>query len=149
MPTKGADVEALPIDYATRSEHDWILLRYAEVLLNYAEATNEISGPTAEVYNAVNTVRGRTGIDMPPLPDGLTKDEMRDRIWNERRVEFAMEGLRYSDIRRWKLAETYINTLVEPNSGTPRVFNPAKHYLWPFPESEMDVNPNLQQNPGY
>lgn len=149
MPTKGADVEALPVDYATRSEHDWILLRYAEVLLNFAEATNEISGPTAAVYDAVDAVRGRTGIDMPGLPAGLTKDEMRSRIWNERRVEFAMEGLRYSDIRRWKLAETYINSLVEPNSGTPRVFNPAKHYVWPFPQSEIDVNPNLQQNPGY
>ena len=149
MPTKGADVEALPVDYATRSEHDWIILRYAEVLLNFAEATNEVSGPTTAVYDAVNAVRGRTGIDMPPLPDGLSKDEMRARIWNERRVEFALEGMRYSDIRRWKLAETYINSLVEPNSGTPRVFNPSKHYLWPFPQSEMDVNPNLQQNPGY
>lgn len=149
MPTKGADVEALPIDYSTRSEHDWILLRYAEVLLNFAEATNEISGPTTAVYDAVNEVRGRTGIELPPLPEDLTKEEMRARIWNERRVEFAMEGLRYSDIRRWKLAETYINTLIEPTSGTPRVFDPSKHYLWPFPQSEIDVNPNLEQNHGY
>ena len=149
MPTKGADVEELPVDYSTLSEQDWILIRYAEVLLNFAEATNEISGPTIAVYDAVNAVRGRTGIEMPPLPDGLTKDEMRTRIWNERRVEFALEGRRFGDIKRWKLAETYLNTLVEPDSGVPRVFNPAKHYLWPFPQSEMDVNPNLQQNPGY
>ncbi|MEO6000481.1 MAG: RagB/SusD family nutrient uptake outer membrane protein [Chitinophagaceae bacterium] len=148
-PTKGADVEALPVDYSTKSEQDWILLRYAEVLLNFAEATNEVSGPTVAVYNAINLVRGRPSINMPPIPAGLTKDSMRTRIWNERRVEFGMEGRRYSDIRRWKLAETYINSLVEPGSGVRRVFNPAKHYLWPFPQSEIDVNKNLMQNPGY
>jgi starch-binding outer membrane protein, SusD/RagB family len=146
-PAKGGDVETLPIDYSTKSEQDWILIRYAEVLLNFAEATNEVSGPTAEVYQAVNDVRARSS--MPALPTGLSKDEMRDRIWNERRVEFAFEGMRYRDIKRWKLAEIYINTLVEPGSGIERVFDPAKHYLWPFPQSEIDVNKQLVQNPGY
>jgi starch-binding outer membrane protein, SusD/RagB family len=146
-PAKGGDVETLPIDYATKSEQDWVLIRYAEVLLNFAEATNELSGPTVEVYQAVNDVRDRSS--MPALPAGLTKDEMRDRIWNERRVEFAFEGMRYRDIRRWKLAEIYINTLVEPGTGVERVFDPAKHYVWPFPQSEIDVNPQLVQNPNY
>lgn len=148
-PDKFVDVEVLPIDYATRSEHDWILLRYAEVLLNYAEAKNELSGPDASVYNAINEVRARPGINMPPLPEGLTKDEMRARIWQERRVELAMEGLRYGDIKRWKLAETYIPSLVDPGSNLNRQFDPTKHYVFPFPQSEIDINEKLEQNPGY
>lgn len=148
-PAKGGNVETLPIDYSTRSEQDWILIRYAEVLLNFAEATNELTGPAPAVYDAINAVRARQGVNMPPVPAGLTKDEMRARIWNERRVEFAFEGMRYRDIRRWKTAETYIPTLVEPGSNISRQFNPAKHYLWPFPQSEIDINPKLEQNPGY
>lgn len=147
-PTKGANVEVLPVDYSTKSEQDWILIRYAEVLLNFAEATNETSGPTTNVYDAVNLVRSRPGIKMPPIPNGLTKDEMRARIWNERRVEFGMEGRRYSDIRRWKLAETYLNSLVMPGSGTKYKFA-SKNYLFPFPQSEIDINKSLTQNPGY
>jgi len=148
-PVKAGNVESLPIDYSTRSEQDWILIRYAEVLLNFAEATNEVQGPIAAVYEAINEVRARPGVDMPPLPAGLSKEQMRSRIWNERRVEFAFEGMRYRDIRRWKLAETYINTLIEPGTNIRRVFDPSKHYLFPFPLSEMDINPNLVQNPGY
>ncbi len=148
-PAKGGNVETLPIDYATKSEQDWILIRYAEVLLNFVEATNELNGPTVAVYDAINAVRARPGINMPPIPTGLTKDEMRTRIRNERRVEFAFEGMRYRDIRRWKYAEIYIPTLIEPGSLLPRKFDPAKHYVWPFPQSEIDVNPKLVQNPGY
>lgn len=148
-PAKFVDVETLPIDYATRSEHDWILIRYAEVLLNYAEAKNEVSGPDASVYNAINAIRARPGIDMPPIPDGLSKDEMRQRIWHERRVELALEGFRYGDIKRWKLAETYIPSLVDPGSNLHREFDPAKHYVFPFPQSEIDINENLEQNPNY
>lgn len=148
-PAKGGNVETLPIDYATKSEQDWILIRYAEVLLNFAEATNELDGATGPVYDAINAVRARPGIDMPPIPAGLTKDEMRIRIRNERRVEFAFEGMRYRDIKRWKLAETYIPTLIEPGSLVKRNFDPAKHYVWPFPQSEIDINPNLEQNPNY
>jgi hypothetical protein len=149
MPAKGGNVETLPIDYATRSEQDWILIRFAEVLLNYAEATNELSGPTPEVYDAVNRVRTRDGVNMPPLAVGLSKEEMREKIRNERRVEFAFEGMRYRDIKRWKIAETYIPTLEDPGSNLNRNFDPSKHYVFPFPQSEIDINPNLVQNPGY
>ena len=85
---------------------------------------------------------------MPPIPAGLTQAQMRDRIRQERRVELALEGFRWSDIKRWKTAETYIPTLVD-QGGQRRVFNPAKHYLMPFPQSEIDINKNLVQNPGY
>lgn len=147
-PNKFIDVEQLPIDYSTKSEQDWILIRYAEVLLNYAEAQNEAVGPDASVYTAINTVRARPGINMPAIPAGLTKDQMRTRIWQERRVEFALEGLRYGDIKRWKLAETYIPTLTDAG-GVQRKFDPTKNYVFPFPQSEIDVNPALEQNPGY
>ena len=147
-PVKYGNWDALPCDYSTKSEQDWILLRYADVLLMYAEAKNEASGPDATVYKAINDIRARPGINMPALPAGLTKEQMRDRIRQERRVELALEGLRWSDIKRWKTAETYIPTLVD-QGGQRRVFNPAKHYLMPFPQSEIDVNPNLVQNPGY
>jgi len=146
-PVKYCNWDVLPIDYSTLSEQDWILIRYADVLLMYAEARNEASGPDASVYDAINQIRTRAG--MPALPEGLSKDQMRERIRNERRVELALEGLRWSDILRWKTAETYIPTLIDGEGGAQRRFDPAKHYLLPFPQSEIDVNDQLQQNPGY
>lgn len=142
---KYIEPENVPIDYSVRDEKDFILLRYAEVLLIYAESKNEISGPDQSVYDAVNQVRAR--VNMPPLPAGLDKSAMRERIRHERRVEFGLEGLRYLDLKRWKTAETVIPTIVDPG-GVQRQFN-AHHYLWPFAQSEMDVNPKLKQNPGY
>jgi hypothetical protein len=136
----------VPIDYSVRSEQDFVLMRYAEVLLIYAESRNEMSGPDPSVYDAVNAVRAR--VNMPPLPQGLDQAAMRNRIRQERRVEFGMEGLRYQDLKRWKMAETVIPTIVDPG-GTQRKFDPAKHYLFPFPQSETDINENLVQNTGY
>jgi len=147
-PVKYGNWDCLPIDYSTKSEQDWILLRYADVLLMYAEATNEATGPDASVYKAINDIRARPGVNMPPLPAGLTKDQMREKIRHERRVELAMEGLRWSDIKRWKTAEVYINTLVD-QGGTHRKFVAPTNYLMPFPQSEIDINKNLVQNPGY
>lgn len=145
---KGLNWDALPIDYSTKSEQDWVLLRYAEVLLIYAEARNEDSGPDQSVYDAINAVRSRPGVNMPGIPTGLTKEQMRERIRHERRVEFGLEGKRYWDIKRWKTAETYIPTIIDPG-GVRRQFDPSKHYLFPFPQSERDINNNLEQNPGY
>jgi len=145
---KGINIDAVPVDYSTKSEQDWILIRYADVLLMYAEAKNEVSGPDVSIFNAINAVRARPGINMPPIPAGLTKDQMRTRIMHERRVELGMEGLRYDDIKRWKTAETYLPTIVDAG-GVRRAFDPSRDYLWPFPQSEIDVNPNLVQNPGY
>lgn len=148
QPVKGLNWDALPVDYSTRSEQDWVLLRYAEVLLIYAEAKNEATGPDATVFKAINDVRARPGVDMPAIPDNLNKEQLRERIRHERRVEFALEGKRYWDIKRWKTAETYIPTLVDPG-GVRRQFDPTKHYLFPFPQSERDTNDKLDQNPRY
>ncbi len=141
------------------------IFRLGEVYLSLAEAVNEADGPVTEVYNAVNIIRARAG--MPNLPAGLTQTEMRDRIRNERAVELAFEKHRFWDVRRWKTAETVLNSpvtriqVVRPTSagGTPaynylqlenRTFVAPKMYLYPIPQTEIDKNPaNLQQNPGW
>jgi len=131
---------------------NFILFRYADVLLMYAEAKNEVDGPVAEVYSAINLVRSRPGVDMPPITSGKTQSELRDIIRHERRIELAFEGIYYSDIRRWKIAKDLNNGFViRKISGQlleTRAFIDA-FYLWPIPQSEIDLNPKLKQNPGY
>ncbi|MGH2644492.1 MAG: RagB/SusD family nutrient uptake outer membrane protein [Chitinophagaceae bacterium] len=143
-----------------------ILIRYAEVLLNYAEAENELVGPDPTVYAAINQVRERAG--MPDVIPGLSQDSMRQTIRHERRVEFAMEGLRWYDIQSWQIGPevmpgplygTRLGTVNPANGGTTftgnnvlvetRIFDPNKNYLWPIPQPEIDINKNLKQNPGY
>lgn len=147
LPRKYIDTSRAPADYSTRSDQDFVFLRYADILLMYAEAKNEASGPDQSVYEAVNEVRGRKGVNMPPLPAGLSKDQMRKRIRLERRVEFALEGTRYFDLKRWEIADEVIPQIVDPG-GDHRKFD-QHNYLWPFPQSEIDIDPNLEQNPGY
>src|SRR5699024_1388963 len=86
---------------------NWIYFRYAEVLLGYAEAKNEAAGPTASVYDAINTVRNNAGL--PDLPAGLSQDEMRQAIHQERNVAFCYENKRYWDIIRWEIAGRVMN----------------------------------------
>lgn len=145
---KMVDWGFMPCSWALQSDQDYLRFRYAMVLLMYAECQNEAVGPDQSVYDAINTIRARPTVNMPPLPEGLDKDAMREKIRHERAVELGMEGVRYWDIKRWKTAETVIPQLTIP-TGEPRVFDADKHYLWPFAQSEMDVNPNLVQNPGY
>ena len=152
-----------------------IVFRYAEVLLSYAEAENELNGPSAEVYNLLNQVRNRVG--MPDVDQNKYNNQakLRELIRRERSVELAGEGLRRQDIIRWKddsgkmLAETVFNgpltrvvgtvNTSEPDptkratiSGTALVENRAfasyNRYL-PIPQSAIDKNPNLKQNEGY
>ncbi|CAN5906110.1 RagB/SusD family nutrient uptake outer membrane protein [soil metagenome] len=135
---------------------DMMLMRYADVLLMYAEAKVALGQADASAVAALNLVRTRAG--MPALA-ALTEADVR----YERRVELAFEGLRLFDIRRWKIAATvmpasavfgidYVNaagtqiTAAQPASA--RAF-PARAYLWPIPQSERDLNPTLAQNPGY
>lgn len=144
---KYLDTTRAPAGYATQSDQDFVLLRYADVLLMYAEAQNEVGGPDQSIYTAVNAIRARPGINMPPLPAGLNQDQMRQRIRNERRIELAFEGLRYFDLKRWKVADVVLPQIINPG-GVARKFE-QKHYLWPFPQSEIDINPDLKQNTGY
>lgn len=122
--------------YSTISDADVVILRYAEVLLMIAEAENEANGPTQKVYDAVNAVRTRS--EMPPLPDNLSQDEMRERIRHEWRVEFVFEGQRYFQLKRWKLMEELVDGAVDPALPTYiKVFKPAFYY-WPIPQTEID-----------
>jgi len=136
---------------------DFILMRYADVLLMYAEAKVALGqADDAAALAAFNQVRTR--VQMPALTT-LTQNDVRQ----ERRVELAFEGLRLFDIRRWKIAEQvmpipavtgidYVDatgvkvTAAQPVSA--RRF-PVRAYLWPIPQSELDLNKNLKQNPGY
>ncbi|GAC1515874.1 MAG: RagB/SusD family nutrient uptake outer membrane protein [Gemmatimonadaceae bacterium] len=132
------------------SENDPILIRYAEVLLNYAEARNEAGGPDASVYAAMNQIRTRAG--MPAIPAGLDAIQMRDRIRHERRVELAFEPMhRYMDIIRWHVGVETLNGFL-PGKGAPYVFADYNH-LWPIPQFEIDYykghGGTMPQNPGY
>ena len=162
-----------------RSELNIILIRYAEVQLIYAEAKIEKGDIDQTVYDAINSIRQRPGVNMPPIPSGLSQSELRSIVRKERLYELAMEGNRLFDIRRWKLAEQVMNgpfygrvprglLATAPrvdangiahyesvsNRGELRVvetrqFNVSRDYLWPIPNIEIVTNPNLVQNPGY
>ncbi|WP_207425259.1 RagB/SusD family nutrient uptake outer membrane protein [Pedobacter sp. SYSU D00535] len=134
---------------ATATDVDLIHLRYADILLMYAEAKNELSGPDGTVYDAIDQVRGRPGINMPPVDRARydTKEELREFIRHERRVEFAFEGQRYNDLKRWNIAHVKLPTLKTPGN-TVLVFE-IRNYLLPLPSSELLNNPQLEQNPDY
>lgn len=140
------------IPLVERSAFNFILIRYAEVLLTYAEAQNEANGPDNSVYDAINQLRLRPDINMPEVPVGLTKDQMREVIRRERRIELTFEGLYYSDILRWKTAEKENNGMMHNYEGVEvvkRSFNPNRDYLWPVPYNQTVLNNNLKQNPNW
>jgi len=131
---------------------NFILIRYADILLMYAEAKNELSGPDNQVYAALNQVRERAGVK--GLEAGSkSKEELRELIRTERMLELACEGLIYSDIRRWRIAGQMLNGRQFKNllgeTYMTRVFDESKHYLWPIPQEERDMNKDLTQNPGF
>ncbi|MDR1098418.1 MAG: RagB/SusD family nutrient uptake outer membrane protein [Tannerella sp.] len=125
----------------TESDQDFILLRYADVLLMYAEAMyKDGKGNDPSVLNAINEIRDRAGM----YPVTAVTEEI---IRYERRVELAFEGHRYYDLKRWKTAHTVIPQ-IENSNGQFRNFE-EKHYLWPIPQAEIDINTLLKQNEGY
>ncbi len=131
------------------------LIRYADVLLMYAEAVNEANGgPTAAAYEAINQVRRRAhGVDINTpsalydLPTGLSKGDFFNELALERRKELAFEGHRYNDLKRWHQAGLInLDQLMEQH-GRPNWTE--KNLVLPFPQSEVDRNPELKQNIGY
>lgn len=123
------------------SDLNMTVLRYADVLLILAEAINE-QDRTAEAEPYVNQVRLRAGL---PALNGLSQQEMRDQILHERRVEFAFEGHWWFDLMRAgeETAEAFFFNLGKTN------FDTAKHMLFPIPQTDIDLNPNMNQNPNY
>ncbi|MFK5972101.1 MAG: RagB/SusD family nutrient uptake outer membrane protein [Flavobacteriaceae bacterium] len=137
------------------SNYNYPLYRYAEVLLLAAEALNELVGPNNETRGYVNEIRARArngaigGVPVTfpeDVPLGLSQDEFRDLVLEERRLELSFEFKRWYDIKRKRLGNTVFGSnSMEPHSG----FNESIHYLLPIPQREIDVNPNITQNPGY
>ncbi|HTF29763.1 MAG TPA: RagB/SusD family nutrient uptake outer membrane protein, partial [Flavitalea sp.] len=141
----------------------WKKYHLSEIYLNYAEAENEASGPVAEVYDAINTVRRRAS--MPNLPSALTKEQMRERIRRERQVELAIEEHRFWDVRRWKILDQTdkVVTGMEPVKGPGNTFTykrfvadsrsawQDKYRIFPIPIGEVSNIPDfdLNQNPGW
>jgi len=139
-----------------------ILLRYAEVLLSYAEAKIELNEIDHAVLEAINLVRnGRNDVKQPSI---TTTDQaaLRAIVRNERAVELAFEGIRLFDIRRWKIAEDILpgsvygityqdnnDDLVTVQVAVNKLFDKNRHYLWPIPQKERDLNSSLTQNQGW
>ncbi|WP_375586280.1 RagB/SusD family nutrient uptake outer membrane protein [Cyclobacterium xiamenense] len=135
---------------------NWIIFRYADVLLMYAEAKNEESGPDPSVYDVLDKIRMRAGMPRVDRVKYGNQSTLRTFIRNERRVELAGEGLRYFDILRWRIAEETLNVqlkslyvpgLLPENNIELRVFNPNRHYVWPIPQDAIDRAKNLEQHP--
>ncbi|WP_430972337.1 RagB/SusD family nutrient uptake outer membrane protein [Sunxiuqinia rutila] len=161
-----------------KSYIDWMFIRYAEVLLVYAEATYELDGQIsdADLNISINKLRDR--VEMPHLTNAFVQTnglDMLEEIRRERRCELVMEGFRYDDIMRWKIAEDVMpetvygarlfageyedvnpeslnltaDSIIIAQPASKRTFDPAKHYLWPLPISQLGLNENLTQNPGW
>lgn len=146
-----------------------MVIRYAEILLMYAEAMMEAGTIDGTVYDAIDAVRVRAG--MPKVDKAVYNNQttLRELIRRERRVELAMEGIRWFDICRWKIGPQVLNRnvygallgKVSQKDGAltlgtdrifveTRVFDPAKNYLWPIPQSVIDATaPAIKQNPNY
>jgi len=123
------------------SGNDFSLLRYADILLSRAEALNELQGPNQESINLINQVRGAAGISTVRVGEFSGSEDLRNFIFDERGREFFTEALRRQDLIR---QGTFISKAVARGKS-------AQDYqvLFPIPQSEIDKNSNLQQNPGY
>lgn len=147
------------------SVHHWAIFRYAEILLNFAEAMNEAYGPTGNpegyrlnAVRALNMVRNRIGVEIPSISNTITYEEMKEKIRNERRVELAFEDHRFWDVRRWMIGESTLGVPLrgvkitkisdtefeyEPVDVEKRVFEP-KMYLYPIPQTDLNITSWIQ-----
>lgn len=145
---------------------DWPIIRYAEVLLSYAEAQNEAVGPDASVLDAINQIRTRKDIAIPTIQETygtVSQEQMREIIRTERRIELAFEDKRWPDIARWKLGHKLqgyvrgVEPIADPGTGkitydyfnVTQQFFTEKNYRFPIPLPLMEKNTKLVQNPGY
>ena len=145
--------------HAPQAQRDWnsglniIMMRYADVLLMYAEAALEQGKLNEAIWNeTIRPIRERAGFSTEKALNFPTGD-LRKIIRNERRSELAIEGLRYFDIIRWKAGEEYLNQEVRGAAFTTWKdqyrFNPKRDYLWAIPANQINLNANLTQNPGW
>lgn len=151
-------------EYHMHSSINIITMRYADVLLMYAETMNEQGKMSREVWNkTIRAIRERAGFDDEQAlayPSDLSQAQMRLLIRRERRCELALEGLRWFDIKRWRIGKEcldgyvlgarFLNNYTENIRLDLYIFNDARDYLWSVPQTQMDINPHLKpNNPGY
>ncbi|MNX51676.1 SusD family protein [compost metagenome] len=148
-----------PKDKTGSKTLDFMIIRYAEVLLTYVETlieTDDFANP--DVVKYLNEIRNRAGMPNVNVAVYNTKDKLRELVRRERRVELAFEGVRYYDIRRWGILEEVMNGAVtgaiDPLTGiaVPVETRSAKvnrDFLWPVPQLEIQANPGITQNPNY
>lgn len=168
MAATGYDMRKFLLDFDNATSFGSVVqfpyLRLPEIYLSYAEASNEANnGPTAEAYRCVNLVRSRVGLEN--LPSGLTKDQFREAVLNERACEFGYEEVRWFDLIRWKRADDFtkklhgLNIRRNGNDFTYEKFElpqrswqknwSPKWYLSAFPPNEVNKGYGLVQNPGW
>ena len=154
----------MPLGSRENGGKTWVMIRLAEIYLDYAEALNESNPGDPDILLYLNKIRERAGIPLYggtdlPAPSGQTA--MRTAIWKERRIELAFENARYFDVRRWKIAETTeksisgLDIYKDADNGfynvirtESRVFE-KKHYLFPIPNGDLQKVPLIVQNPGW
>lgn len=136
-----------PHEYDINSGINYRILRYADILLMYAEALNELNR-TGEAYAYIQQVRNRANLpDLAVVKPNMSQAEMRDQIAHERFLEFAIEGQRINDIIRWGwLYDADKLAMLKANDSDFNTWAPGNEYL-PIPQRELDVNPNLKPNP--
>ena len=167
-PVPNKYMDKVPGSQDGAEEPNFILIRYADVLLSLAEAINENAGPTGEAYGLVNQVRARAGV--PPLTPGLAKQAFKDSLFLERRFELAMEGHGHFDSQRnWTWARARIeqfstnaarsfwnrprpsgcSSCIARDSSVPKVTLTLTdaHRFYPVPQEAIDVNPELIPEP--
>ena len=148
---KGYMNEDKKTEWLQEDESDFIILRYTDVLLMYAEAKTMLGNIDQSVFDILDAVRDRAGI--AHVAHTTDPTAMMKIIQDERKWEFAFEGLRYFDIRRWGIAADVINSITSDelyNFGSHKVFVAPANYLWPLPQEATDANPNLlPNNEGY
>ncbi len=168
---EGVHIGGLVGQYGSR-QTNWIFLRYADILLMYAEAQNQVGGPNSSAGGsgktalwAINQVRERAGLT--DLPNGISKEDFDERLRNERAVELVIEDQRYFDVKRWGIADVIgkdvHQAIATKNADGTFTYDfsqtagpvrfkysvPDQFVLYPIPVSDITKNPNLVQNPGW
>jgi hypothetical protein len=163
--------EKIKLPTSQTASHVWHIFRYGEILLNYAEAINEVYGPdvvpanyTLSARAALNLIRARTGVAMPAIATGLSAAEFREKVRNERRIELAFEGHRFWDVRRWMIGAQTENAplrgmrITRSSTGTfsyevvkieDRKFTAPAMYYYPVPFSELVKYKGWAQTTGW
>lgn len=163
LPRKYINVEDIGQSNRTNSGINLIIIRYAEILLIAAEARIELNTELDLALQYINQIRQRSDVNMPVLSGISSQAGLREAVRHERMVELALEGNRFFDIRRWKIAEDVCNMdqiegmryvdketgkLVSITTDYKKKFT-SRDYLWPVPYNERQLNTNLTQNNGW